>query len=42
MVPEAVLGPSLVFCGQPARWIDGTASHRVIVHFLLFSQAKSA
>ncbi|NXW89989.1 MYBPP protein, partial [Alopecoenas beccarii] len=28
VVPEAVLGPSLVFCGQPARWIDGTASRR--------------
>ncbi|XP_065504062.1 MYCBP-associated protein [Caloenas nicobarica] len=28
VVPEAVLGPSLVFCGQPARWIDGTASHK--------------
>ncbi|NWI19818.1 MYBPP protein, partial [Crypturellus soui] len=25
-VPESILGPSLDFCGQPARWIDGTAS----------------
>ncbi|XP_075375236.1 MYCBP-associated protein [Mycteria americana] len=28
VVPEAVLGPSLDFCGQPARWINGTASRR--------------
>nr|XP_021144170.1 MYCBP-associated protein isoform X1 [Columba livia] len=28
VVPEAVRGPSLVFCGQPARWIDGTTSRR--------------
>ncbi|NWQ83462.1 MYBPP protein, partial [Columbina picui] len=28
VVPETLLGPSLVFCGQPARWIDGTASQR--------------
>ncbi|KGL86125.1 MYCBP-associated protein, partial [Charadrius vociferus] len=27
-VPEAVVGPSLDFCGQPARWINGTTSHR--------------
>ncbi|XP_074870361.1 MYCBP-associated protein isoform X5 [Carettochelys insculpta] len=27
VVPEPVLGPSLQFCGQPARWIDST-SHR--------------
>ncbi|NWJ11341.1 MYBPP protein, partial [Crypturellus undulatus] len=25
-VPESILGPSLDFCGQPARWINGTAS----------------
>ncbi|NXW36728.1 MYBPP protein, partial [Phaetusa simplex] len=28
VVPEGVVGPSLDFCGQPARWIDGTTSHR--------------
>nr|XP_008162162.1 MYCBP-associated protein isoform X2 [Chrysemys picta bellii] len=28
VVPEPVLGPSLQFCGQPARWIDSTTSHR--------------
>ncbi|KFV91336.1 MYCBP-associated protein, partial [Eurypyga helias] len=27
-VPEAILGPSLVFCGQPARWINCTPSGR--------------
>ncbi|NWQ89703.1 MYBPP protein, partial [Burhinus bistriatus] len=27
-VPEAVVGPSLDFCGQPARWIDSTTSRR--------------
>ncbi|NWX84080.1 MYBPP protein, partial [Nothoprocta pentlandii] len=26
VVPESVLGPSLDFCGQPARWINGTTS----------------
>uniref|UniRef100_A0A8C6YVS3 Radical S-adenosyl methionine domain containing 1 n=1 Tax=Nothoprocta perdicaria TaxID=30464 RepID=A0A8C6YVS3_NOTPE len=25
-VPESILGPSLDFCGQPARWINGTTS----------------
>uniref|UniRef100_A0A8D0GYQ3 Uncharacterized protein n=1 Tax=Sphenodon punctatus TaxID=8508 RepID=A0A8D0GYQ3_SPHPU len=29
VVPEPVLGPSVMFCGQPARWIDSTTSHRV-------------
>ncbi|NXX00274.1 MYBPP protein, partial [Larus smithsonianus] len=28
VVPEGVVGPSLDFCGQPARWIDGTTSRR--------------
>ncbi|NXV20130.1 MYBPP protein, partial [Cepphus grylle] len=28
VAPEGVVGPSLDFCGQPARWIDGTASRR--------------
>ncbi|NWS56142.1 MYBPP protein, partial [Chunga burmeisteri] len=28
VVPEAVLGPSLDFCGQPARWINCTTSRR--------------
>uniref|UniRef100_A0A8C4Y317 MYCBP associated protein n=1 Tax=Gopherus evgoodei TaxID=1825980 RepID=A0A8C4Y317_9SAUR len=28
VVPEPVLGPSLQFCGQPARWINSTTSHR--------------
>ncbi|NXL34884.1 MYBPP protein, partial [Glaucidium brasilianum] len=28
VVPEAVLGPSLDFCGQPARWINCSTSHR--------------
>uniref|UniRef100_A0A8C8E8A0 MYCBP associated protein n=1 Tax=Otus sunia TaxID=257818 RepID=A0A8C8E8A0_9STRI len=28
VVPEAVLGPSLDFCGQPARWINCTTSCR--------------
>ncbi|NXL41295.1 MYBPP protein, partial [Podilymbus podiceps] len=28
VVPEAVLGPSLDFCGQPARWINCIASCR--------------
>ncbi|NXE75977.1 MYBPP protein, partial [Cochlearius cochlearius] len=28
VVPEAVPGPSLDFCGQPARWINCTASCR--------------
>ncbi|KFW12402.1 MYCBP-associated protein, partial [Fulmarus glacialis] len=28
VVPEAVLGPSLDFCGQPARWISCTTSCR--------------
>ncbi|KAM6376619.1 radical S-adenosyl methionine domain-containing protein 1, mitochondrial isoform 1-T1 [Pluvialis apricaria] len=28
VVPEAVVGPSLDFCGQPARWINSTTSHR--------------
>ncbi|NXV85921.1 MYBPP protein, partial [Calonectris borealis] len=28
VVPEAVLGPSLYFCGQPARWINCTTSCR--------------
>ncbi|XP_021270571.1 MYCBP-associated protein isoform X2 [Numida meleagris] len=28
VVPETVLGPSLVFCGQPARWINCIASCR--------------
>ncbi|NWW91037.1 MYBPP protein, partial [Rhynochetos jubatus] len=27
-VPEAILGPSLEFCGQPARWINCTPSRR--------------
>ncbi|XP_061867157.1 MYCBP-associated protein [Colius striatus] len=27
-LPEAVLGPSLNFCGQPARWINCTTSCR--------------
>ncbi|NXG49471.1 MYBPP protein, partial [Psilopogon haemacephalus] len=26
VVPEGILGPSLVFCGQPARWISCTTS----------------
>uniref|UniRef100_A0A8B9N945 MYCBP associated protein n=1 Tax=Accipiter nisus TaxID=211598 RepID=A0A8B9N945_9AVES len=30
VVPEAVLGPSLDFCGQPARWISCITSCRVI------------
>uniref|UniRef100_A0A8C0BXB3 MYCBP associated protein n=1 Tax=Buteo japonicus TaxID=224669 RepID=A0A8C0BXB3_9AVES len=29
VVPEAVLGPSLDFCGQPARWISCITSCRV-------------
>ncbi|NWU48962.1 MYBPP protein, partial [Dromas ardeola] len=28
VVTEGVVGPSLDFCGQPARWIDSTASCR--------------
>uniref|UniRef100_A0A8C3TB84 MYCBP associated protein n=1 Tax=Chelydra serpentina TaxID=8475 RepID=A0A8C3TB84_CHESE len=28
VVPEPVLGPSLQFCEQPARWIGSTTSHR--------------
>ncbi|XP_067403928.1 MYCBP-associated protein [Emydura macquarii macquarii] len=28
VVPEPVLGPSLMFCGQPARWLNSTTSHR--------------
>ncbi|XP_053903474.1 MYCBP-associated protein isoform X1 [Malaclemys terrapin pileata] len=28
VVPEPVLGPSLQFCGQPARWINSTTLHR--------------
>ncbi|XP_025946198.1 MYCBP-associated protein isoform X3 [Apteryx rowi] len=28
VVPESVLGPSLDFCGQPARWINSTTSYR--------------
>ncbi|NXY79604.1 MYBPP protein, partial [Glareola pratincola] len=28
VVTEGVSGPSLNFCGQPARWIDGTTSRR--------------
>nr|XP_009941214.1 PREDICTED: MYCBP-associated protein [Opisthocomus hoazin] len=28
VVPEAVRGPSLDFCGQPARWIDCPTSRR--------------
>ncbi|XP_048673904.1 MYCBP-associated protein isoform X2 [Caretta caretta] len=28
VVPEPVLGPSLQFCGEPARWINSTTSHR--------------
>ncbi|KFV54418.1 MYCBP-associated protein, partial [Gavia stellata] len=28
VVPEAVLGPSLDFCGQPARWINCSTSCR--------------
>ncbi|XP_068769810.1 MYCBP-associated protein isoform X2 [Struthio camelus] len=28
VVPESVLGPSLDFCGQPARWINSTNSYR--------------
>ncbi|KAM6345269.1 MYCBP-associated protein [Alca torda] len=28
VAPEGIVGPSLDFCGQPARWIDGTASRR--------------
>ncbi|XP_009980067.1 PREDICTED: LOW QUALITY PROTEIN: MYCBP-associated protein, partial [Tauraco erythrolophus] len=28
VVPEAVRGPSLNFCGQPARWIDCSTSRR--------------
>lgn len=39
-VPEAEKVPSLVFCGEPARWIKGIAACRVIVRFQLFSQAK--
>ncbi|XP_014809352.1 PREDICTED: MYCBP-associated protein isoform X4 [Calidris pugnax] len=31
VAPEGVEGPSLVFCGQPARWIDGTTSRRAEV-----------
>lgn len=31
VVSEAVLGPSLDFCGQPARWINCITSCRVIV-----------
>ncbi|XP_030361936.1 MYCBP-associated protein isoform X2 [Strigops habroptila] len=29
--PEDILGPSLVFCGQPARWIDCTTSCRDLI-----------
>ncbi|XP_025954935.2 MYCBP-associated protein isoform X2 [Dromaius novaehollandiae] len=28
VVPESILGPSLDFCGQPARWIDSFTSYR--------------
>ncbi|NXK21661.1 MYBPP protein, partial [Arenaria interpres] len=28
VAPEGVEGPSLDFCGRPARWIDGTTSRR--------------
>ncbi|XP_074016192.1 MYCBP-associated protein [Numenius arquata] len=28
VAPEGVEGPSLDFCGQPARWINGTTSRR--------------
>ncbi|XP_062448087.1 MYCBP-associated protein [Rhea pennata] len=28
VVPEPVLGPSLDFCGQPARWINNATSYR--------------
>ncbi|NXD67165.1 MYBPP protein, partial [Eolophus roseicapillus] len=29
--PEDILGPSLVFCGQPARWINCTTSCRDLI-----------
>ncbi|XP_069056164.1 MYCBP-associated protein isoform X1 [Pleurodeles waltl] len=28
VIPEIVLGPSIQFCGQPARWIGSNCSHR--------------
>ncbi|XP_006019855.1 MYCBP-associated protein [Alligator sinensis] len=28
VVPEPVFGPSLNFCGQPARWISSSTSHK--------------
>ncbi|CAH2302065.1 Hypothetical predicted protein [Pelobates cultripes] len=28
VIPDVVLGPSLLFCGQPANWIEDMLSHR--------------
>ncbi|XP_069510989.1 MYCBP-associated protein isoform X2 [Ambystoma mexicanum] len=28
VIPEIILGPSLQFCGQPARWIGSNCAHR--------------